>query len=104
MQLGRHMRNEGYPAEELWLHAHFEEIDAIDLDLEVEKQMRHESVSLSELLTVLKTGAVISADREHEGCHFVMKGRTCDDEEVTAWGVFQSETRWVSIMKIQKAV
>ncbi|WP_299283947.1 hypothetical protein [uncultured Tateyamaria sp.] len=96
------MARENYKAEQLWLNSFFQEIKTLDLSLEAEFEMRRAGVSLAELLDVFASGEVEWADRDYDGCSFVISGRNCDDEEIKIYGGFCSEIEMVSVMQIER--
>lgn len=97
------MERENYKAEQLWLHAYFDNIQVLDLDLDAEIQMTNSGVTLPEVLDVLKSGTVTWAERDYDGCCFEITGRNCDDDKITILGMFRSEIEMVTVVNIYKA-
>ena len=97
------MKVNNYKQEQLWLNSYFEDIDVIDFGLEAEIQMRKAGVCLPELLDVLANGFVEWAERDRDGCLFIITGRNCDDEEITISGGFNAGIEVVSVIDVEKA-
>jgi hypothetical protein len=97
------MEVEQYRAAQEWLISFVEYSTAIEIDTAAESDMRKFEVGLSDILFVIKDGQICWADREHDGCRFIVIGRNCDDEEITVQGRFESATEFVVINRVSKS-
>ena len=59
--------------------------------------MKEIGIFLPEVYNVLATGRVLVADRDYDGCHFIVRGRSCDGKEVTIKGRFEAASTFVAI-------
>lgn len=96
------MKPNNYEAEQIWLQAYFEYCEQIELSIEAQLSMQENAVTLPEVLHVLRTGIIVWAERNHDGCIYAVKGRNCDEEEITVLGGFNSEMQLVSAFLVEK--
>lgn len=96
------MGQNNHVAEEIWLESYFEYCDHIEISIEAELTMLQIGVTLPEILHVFRTPEVTWSERNRDGCIITVKGRNCDDEEITVFGGFNSETQLVSVFNVEK--
>lgn len=96
------MEVQQYRAAEEWLSSFVEYSTAIEIDVAASEDMRAAGIGLSDILFVLRDGTMEWADRDYEGCHFVVRGRNCDEQEITVQGRFESATELVVINRVSR--
>lgn len=96
------MGNGELAAVETWLYEYFEVYDDLFVSWDAIEAMSAERISMPDLLCVLRNPTVTDYERDWSGCIITVKGRTCDDEEITVFGGFNSETYEVSVFDVAR--
>jgi len=91
------MERKQYEVIELWLRERIDYLPDVEITVRAARKMNELGVYLPDVLDVLMSGEVVLADREYDGCHFVVKGRNCDGKEITIFGRFESASMYVAI-------
>ena len=96
------MKTKRYEAEETWLKEFLHYCGEICVSSFAEAEMRKQNVTLPDILCVLREPSIVAYEREWDGCTIIVKGRTCDDEEITVFGGFNSGIMSVSVSNVSR--
>jgi hypothetical protein len=91
------MEVEQYEDVRLWLSEFIGYGQKVEFSIEAQKKMASSDVNLSDVYCIMRSGRIYWADRDHSGCLFAVKGRNCDDDEITVFGRFEAATLLVVV-------
>jgi hypothetical protein len=91
------MEQEHYEDAGLWLRERILYLPDVEVSARASQKMKALEVYFPDILDVFKTGEVVAADRDYDGCHYIVRGRNCDGEEITVRGRFEAASMRVVI-------
>jgi hypothetical protein len=96
------MAKPAYKTEQVWLRAFLEDQDEICFEMEAQRSMARHGVNISDVMHVLRTGAVTRSERDYCGAVISVLGRNCDEEEILVEARMVSEMMHVSVVNVKR--